>query len=131
MLLGERVVRHEIARGARSGEPGTSPFTLWSHTAHALEMVRSRCSPHRCSVVMSVSSEAPTFVAMVSSLVAGDCPKCRGAVVLGSNVTCLRCYAEFHDDHDPLRAARGVIVGLVVGGLFDVLFFVILSLRLT
>jgi hypothetical protein len=30
-----------------------------------------------------------------------------------------------------LRAARGVIVGFVVGGLFDVLFFVILSLRLT
>lgn len=80
---------------------------------------------------MTVSSEAPTFVAMGSSLVAGDCPKCRGAIVLGSNLTCLVCFAEFHDDHDPLRAARGVIVGFVVGALFDVLFFVILGLRLT
>lgn len=80
---------------------------------------------------MTVSSEAPTFVAMGSSPVAGNCPKCRGALVLGNNVTCLRCFAEFHDDNDPLRAARGVIVGFVVGGLFDVLFFVILGLRLT
>lgn len=80
---------------------------------------------------MTVSSEAPTFVVMRASLVAGDCPKCGGTVALGSNVTCLQCFAELHDDHDPLRAARGVIVGVVLGGLFDVLLFVILNLRLT
>jgi hypothetical protein len=79
---------------------------------------------------MTVSSDGPTFVVMRSSLVAGDCPKCRGGAVLGSHVTCLQCFAEFHDDHDPLRAARGVIIGFVVGGLFDVLLFIILSLRL-
>jgi hypothetical protein len=29
-----------------------------------------------------------------------------------------------------LRAARGVIIGFVVGGLFDILLFIIMSLRL-